>query len=170
MLRFALPVLLFLAACGGADEPPDPAQDAPAEPAATMDSVAGTYRLWQVDDAPLPGAVGSVDECAVELTEGRLRLNPNATYKLDVLARAVCDPDEEAGAAMVDRALSEGPYTVSGSEIRFGSEVTRIYDEEDEPEPDLFNTAAFAGEGTLSDTLLIVHLTDDLTTLTFVKR
>lgn len=169
MLRFALPVLLLLAACGGAEEPPAPAQDTP-EPVATADAVAGTYHLWQIDDAPLPGAVGYVDECAVELTEGRLRLAPDGTYELDVLARAVCDPDEEAGAAMVDRAMSEGPYAVAGSGLRFGAEVTRIYDEEAEREPDLFNTAAFAGEATLRDTLLTVPLTDGLTTLTFVKR
>lgn len=170
MLRYALPVLLLLAACGGTDEPPAPAvQDAP-EPVVTADAAAGAYHLWQIDDAPLPGAVGYVDECAVELTEGRLRLSPDGTYELDVLARAVCDPDEEAGAAMVDRAMSEGPYAVSGSGIRFGSEVTRIYDEEAEREPDLFNTAAFAGEATLRDTLLTVPLTDGLTTLTFVKR
>ena len=171
----ALPFLLALAACRPSettDEPPESIQETPLEAAVTTDSLAGTYRLWQVDEAPLPGAVGYVDECAVELTEGHLDLKADATYTLDVLARAVCDPDEEAGAEMVDRAMSEGPYTVEGFEVRFGPDVTRIHEEdaEGEDEPDLFNTAAFAGTGALRDTVLTVRLTDDLTTLTFVRE
>lgn len=176
LLLLALLPLLVLAACRtgeSTDEPPEAAQETPAEAAATTDDVAGTYRLVEVDDAPLPGAVGYVDECAVELTEGRLDLKGDATYALDVLARAVCDPDESAEAQMHDRAMSEGPYTVEGAELRFGPEVTRVdedgADEAGEGE-DLFNTAAFAGRGSVRDTLLTVYLTDDLTTLTFVRE
>lgn len=176
MLRLLLlsPLLVLLTACRPSettDAPPESVQETPLEAAVTADSVAGTYRLWQVDEAPLPGAVGYVDECAVQLTEGKLDLKADATYTLDVLARAVCDPDDESGAEMVDRAMSEGPYTLEGFEVRFGPDVTRVHEEAGgEGEPDLFDTAAFAGEGTLRDTLLTVRLTDDLTTLTFVKE
>lgn len=165
---------LLLAACRpseNTDEPPESVQETPLEAAVTSDDVAGTYRLWQVDEAPLPGAVGYVDECAVQLTEGTLDLKGDATYTLDVLARAVCDPDAEAGAMDVDRAIVEGSYTLEGFEVRFGEEVTHVdEDGDDEAEDeDLFNTDAFAGEGTVRDSLLTVRLTDDLTTLTFVK-
>ena len=166
--------LLVLAACRtdeSTDEPPETVQETPTEAAATADDVAGTYRLLEVDDAPLPGAVGYVDECAVQLTEGRLELKGDATYALDVLARAVCDPDADADAQMLDRAMSEGPYTVEGAELRFGPEVTRVEEDgAEEGEEDLFDTATFAGRGSVRDTLLSVVLSDDVTTLTFVRE
>lgn len=174
----ALLPLLALAACRPSeptDEPPESVQETPLEAAAVADSVAGTYRLHAVNGEPLPGAVGQEDECEVQLSEGRLTLGTDALYSLDVLARAVCGSDEDEEAQMVDRALGEGPFVVEGFEVRFGPEVTRVDEDEDDAAvateaDDLFDTATFAGIGTIRDTLLTVRLSDDFTTLTFAKE
>ena len=176
-LSFALLPLLVLAACGDAPEP----QETPLETDAVDDAFVGTYALYAVDDKPLPGNVGQENGCQVQLSDGNLKLSDDAFYKLDVLARTVCE-DENDEANTIDRTTSEGPFVVEGSEIRFSKEVvddTEVEEEgaetdEAEPEeeevPDLFNADAFAGTGVLRDTLLTVQLTDDLTTLTFVKE
>lgn len=145
------------------------------------DSVLGTYRLIAVDDEPLPGGVGMVDECEVQLSRGSITLRDDARYKLDVLARAMCDEDEPEEAQMMDRATSEGPFTVDSVAIRFISAIEEADSMADEPEteegmedeemeePDLFDAALFSGTGTLRDTMLTVRL-DDVTTLTFARE
>lgn len=180
----ALVLTLALAACGTdtpTQEPPDSAQDSLA---ASADAVTGTYRLHAINETPLPGRIGSVDECEVQLSEGRLTLDADASYKLDVLARAVCDEEEDEEAQMMDRATGEGPYTVQGFELRFSPAPVASDDEVDpsaaldedamdeaaDGTPELYNAKQFAGTGTLRDTLLTVRLADDATTLSFVKE
>ncbi|MEM1041140.1 MAG: hypothetical protein AAGI91_00780 [Bacteroidota bacterium] len=178
-----LPVLL--AACRpveGTQEPPESVQESPAEAAVVPDDVVGTYRLVAVNEEALPGGVGAVDECEVQLSRGTITLRADARYELDVLARAVCDPDEPEDAQMVDRATSEGPFTVEGSDIRFNSAVTEIIedeenemgedemlDDEEPEEPDLFDASLFAGTGSVSTSTLTI-LVDGLTTLTFERE
>jgi hypothetical protein len=197
--RFAVVLLLplLLAACRPDEptqEPPESAQESPQEAAVSTEAVAGTYALVAVNDEPLPGAVGAMDECEVQLAEGTLDLSADAEYALDLLARAVCDDEEDDLAQLMDRATSEGPYTVEGFEVRFGPAVTdpdpeafedRVSEEltEDDLEdaredaldeveegPELYDAEAFAGRGTLRDSLLTVRLDDGLTTLSFVKE
>lgn len=190
---FALVLILSLplAACRpdeSTQEPPESVQETPEEMAVTTDEVAGTYRLVAVNEEPLPSRVGAVDECEVQLTEGRLQLGADANYALDVLARAVCDAEEDAEAQLMDRATSEGPYTVQGFEVRFGLAVTpvnegayedRLSEEvvEDDPQAteeleahELYDATQFTGVGALRDSLLTVRLEDGLTTLSFVKE
>jgi hypothetical protein len=188
---------LLIAACRpdeSTQEPPDSVQESAAEAAVSTDAVAGTYALVAVNDEPLPGAVAGADGvaagCEVQLAGGTLDLGADAEYALDVLARAACD-DERA--ELMDRATSEGPYTVEGFELRFGTAVTdadyaawedRVSEElvEDDLEDaredalgedaaeELYDAGAFAGRGTLRDSLLTVRLDDGLTTLSFVKE
>ncbi len=175
---FVLVPLLALAACRtdeSTQAPPESVQEAPEEAAASTEAVAGADHLAAVDDEPLPGGVGMVDECEVQLSEGRIDLGADARYRLDLLARAVCDDEEDEEAQLMDRATSEGPYTVEGFEVRFGAAVTRGAEEEAEGEgeaamPPLYDASAFAGRGTLRDSLLTVRLDDGLTTLSFVKE
>lgn len=190
-LCFALLLTFALAACGtdeSTQEPPASVQETPAEGAVSTEAVAGTYRLVAINENPLPSRVGQMDECEVQLSEGRLKLDADAKYKLDVLARAVCDPEEDEEAQMMDRATSEGPYTVEGFELRFNTAVTVMDETEDDgaeeavedaidetdaeanETPELYDAEQFAGVGTLRDTLLTVRLPDDLTTLSFVKE
>lgn len=187
---------LLLTACGADEptqEPPESVQESPEEAAVSTEAVAGTYALVAVNEQPLPGAVGTMDECEVQLSEGTLELSADAEYALDLLARAVCDAEEDEEAQLMDRATSEGPYTVEGFEVRFGPAVTDadpeawedraseelteddIEDEveeevEDVETPELYDASQFAGMGTLRDSLLTVRLDDGLTTLSFVKE
>ena len=175
---FVLVPLLALAACRtdeSTQEPPESVQESPEEAAVSTEAVAGTYRLVDVNGEPLPGGVGMVDECEVQLSEGRIDLGADARYRLDLLARAACDDEEDEEVQLMDRATSEGPYTVEGFEVRFGPAVTRVTEEEAEAEgeaamPALYDASAFAGWGTLRDSLLTVRLEDGLTTLSFVKE
>ena len=195
-LALALLLTLSLAACRpdeSTQEPPESVQETPAEAAVSTEAVAGTYRLIAVNENPLPGRAGAVDECEVQLSEGRLTLDADATYDLDLLARAVCDEEEDEEAQMMDRATSEGVYTVEGFELRFGPSVTEAEPEEYEEsargnsvggsaaeelageeilprEPELYDAEQFAGLGVLRDSLLTVRLDDDLTTFSFVKE
>jgi hypothetical protein len=126
----------------------------------------------------------------VQLSEGHLTLDADATYDLDVLARAVCDAEEDAEAQLMDRATSEGVYTVEGFELRFGPAVTPVEEgayedrlseelveddleeatEDADATPELYDAGQFAGLGVLRDSLLTVRLDDELTTLSFVKE
>ena len=196
-LLVVLMLPLLLGACRPDEptrEPPDSVQESPDEAAVSTESVAGTYALVAVNDEPLPGAVSTADGCEVQLAEGTLDLGADAEYALDVLARAVCDPEEDEEAQLMDRATSEGPYTVEGFEVRFGSAVTdadleawedRLSEEyteddveeatedvvgEDVETPELYDATTFAGMGVLRDSLLTVRLEDGLTTLSFVKE
>lgn len=196
-LAVVLVPLLALAACRpdeSTQEPPESVQESPDEAAVSTEAVAGTYRLVAVNDEPLPGGVGMVDECEVQLSEGAIELTADADYHLDLLARAVCDEEEAEEAQLMDRATSEGPYTVEGFEVRFGPAVTRANEEawedraaeelteserEEEMEeamagepatPELYDASTFAGRGTLRDSLLTVRLEDGLTTLSFMKE
>ena len=178
---------LALAACGAdtaTPESPDAAQEALAE--AGAESVAGTYRLLAINEKPLPSRIGAVDECEVQLSEGRLTLDADATYELDVLARAVCDEEEDEEAQLMDRATGKGPFTVQGSELRFSPAPVETEDEEDndasaeqqaedamdeaDAMPELYDAKQFAGMGMIRDTLLTIRLADDATTLSFVKE
>ncbi len=192
MLRLPLflVLLLALAACSaGTEEPPESVQESPIEAAVVPEAVVGTYRLVAINDEPLPHGVGTADECEVQLSKGTLLLGADALYDLDVLARAVCGEDGEA--QRIDRATSEGPFTVEGFEVRFNRAVTEadpeawedraseelaesemeddLEDDLEEEEPDLYDAALFAGRGTLRDTTLTVRV-DDLTTFTFVRE
>ena len=190
----ALALLLLFSACrsdDSAQEPTEGAQEAPIEAAAVAEEMVGTWTLTAVNDEPLPGTVGSDEGCAVQLSEGTIELGVDALYELDVLARATCGDDE---AERMDRATAVGPFRVQGFELFFNDEVTRadhtawqdrvteeiIEREEEELEeeaeegaaedtPDLYDTESFVGTGVVRDTLLTVRLSDDLTTLTFVK-
>lgn len=116
---------LLLGACRpeeSTQEPPESVQETPEEAAVSTEAVAGTYRLVAVNEDPLPGGVGTMDECAVVLTEGMLALGAEADYVFDVLAATDCGDDDPA--PLTERAVSEGPYTVEGFEVRFGSAVT----------------------------------------------
>ncbi len=183
-MRYALSLALLLpltAACGpGTEEPPESVQETPMEAAVVPDDVVGTYRLVGVNGEPLPRGVGSVDECEVQLSRGTILLGADARYTLDVLARAVCDADEEA--QRLDRSTSEGPFTVEGFDIRFNSAVTEVVEDEESEmgedelledeemeEPDLFDASLFAGTGTLRDSTLTI-LVDELTTFTFARE
>ncbi len=178
MLRLLLLLpLLALAACGrGTEDPPESVHESPVEAAVVPKEVVGTYRLVAVNDEPLPHGVGMADECEVQLSRGTLMLGADALYDLDVLARAVCG-DGEDDAYTMDRASSEGPFTVEGFEVRFNQAVTRVDEEEgfdddqeeDVPMPDLYDASAFAGTGTLRDGTLTVRV-DDLTTFTFERE
>ncbi len=179
--------LLSFAACGpSTEEPPAPV---PASAHEAADAVAGAYRLVSVNEVPLPSRIGMVDECEVQLTKGTLTLDAAAGYNLDVLARAVCDEEEDSEAQIMDRATSRGPYTVQGFEIRFSpalveaegveegqtsEELAEDMLEEDLEEsvetPELYDATQFAGVGTIRDSLLTVRLADDLTTLSFVRK
>ncbi len=193
-LALALVLTLTLAACRPDEptqEPPESVQETPAEAAVSTEAVAGTYRLVGINENPLPGRVGAMDECEVQLSEGRLTLDADATYDLDVLARAVCDAEEDAEAQLMDRATSEGVYTVQGFELRFGPAVTPVNEEDFEDRlseevieddideameeadatPELYDAEEqFAGVGVLRDSLLTVRLDDQATTLSFVKE
>ncbi len=143
MTRFALCLLplLALAACGPDTDAPPAVKEIPLDEDAVPDSVAGTYTLYAVNEAPLPGRVGERDGCEVDLTEGTIKLGTDALYTLDVLSRTVCE-DENDEANMIDRATSEGPFVmgrfeadslaarVDSLEIRFSREITR----DEEPE------------------------------------
>jgi hypothetical protein len=189
----ALALTLSLAACGtdeSTQEPPESVQETPTEAAVSTEAVAGTYRLVAVNEEPLPARAGAVDECEVQLSEGSLTLTADAEYDLDVLARAVCDAEEDEEAQMMDRATSEGVYTVQGFELRFGPAVTPVEEgayedrlaeelveddleeamEDADATPELYDAGQFAGTGVLRDSLLTVRLDDELTTLSFVKE
>ena len=192
-LALALVLTLALAACRPEEptqEPPESVQETPAEAAVSTEAVAGTYRLVAVNETPLPARASAVDECEVQLSEGRLTLTADAAYDLDVLARAVCDAEEDAEAQLMDRAMSEGVYTVQGFELRFGPAVTPVEEgafedrlseevieddleeatEDADATPELYDAGQFAGTGVLRDSLLTVRLDDELTTLSFVKE
>lgn len=116
---------LLLGACRpeeSTSEPPESVQETPEEAAVSTEAVAGAYRLVAVNEDPLPGGVGTMDECAVVLTEGTLALGADADYVLDVVAAADCGDDDPA--PLTERAVAEGPYTVEGFEVRFGAAVT----------------------------------------------
>jgi hypothetical protein len=116
---------LLLAACRpeeGTQEPPESVQETPEQAAVTTEAVAGTYRLVAVNDDPLPGGFGTVDECAVVLTGGLLDLGADADYVLGLLAAADCGDDDPM--PLTERAVAGGPYTVEGFEVRFGRSVT----------------------------------------------
>lgn len=116
---------LLLGACRpeeSTSEPPESVQETPEEAAVSTEAVAGTYRLVAVNEDPLPGGVGTMDECAVVLAEGTLALGADADYVLDMLAVADCGDDDPA--PLTERTVAEGPYTVEGFEVRFGSAVT----------------------------------------------
>ena len=116
---------LLLGACRpeeGTQEPPESVQETPEEAAVSTEAVAGSYRLVAVNDEPLPGGVGTMDECEVVLTEGALALGAEADYVLDVVATADCGDDDPA--PLAERSVAEGPYTVEGFEVRFGAAVT----------------------------------------------
>lgn len=122
-LVLILPVLL--AACRpeeSTQEPPESVQETPEEAAVSTESVAGTYRLVAVNEEPLPGGVGTMDECAVALADGVLDLGADADYTLGLLAFADCGDDDPA--PLTERAVAGGPYTVEGFEVRFGRSVT----------------------------------------------
>lgn len=123
VLLLVLPVLL--AACRPSEstqEPPESVQETPEEAAVSTESVAGTYRLVAVNDEPLPGGVGTMDECAVVLNGGLLDLGADADYVLGLLAAADCGDDDPM--PLTERAVAAGPYTVEGFEVRFGRAVT----------------------------------------------
>lgn len=179
-LFVVLPFLLLIACGPGPEAPADSDQETPGDVTAVPDSVVGTYRLVAVDDEPLPGGVGMVDECEVQLSRGTITLGDDARYTLDVLARALCDADEPEEAQIVDRATSEGPFTVDSVEIRFISALMEAESAADTPddegeedeemeEPDLYDAALFSGTGTLRDTTLTVRI-DEATTLTFTRE
>lgn len=169
-------VPLLLAACRPSEQtepPPETVQESPAEAAATAPDVVGTYRLAAVGDEPLPALAGQVDECALMLTGGTLRLGADARFDLALETRADCGDDELDPPA--ERVTHEGPYAVAGFDIRFGEETTRAGQPGDPESADatdetLLSAERFAGDGSIRDSVITLRTSDDLTTFTFVRE
>lgn len=118
--------LTALAACGAA--PGDDSRDAavPAEDAAAVPSVAGTYTLFTVDGQPLP-YVAETEGVTSEILGSTLVMEPDGSWREGGQVRASTQESEEA---LVMEMRSTGTYTANGNTVTFETSEIRV------PQPD----------------------------------
>lgn len=136
------------------------ASSAAAQQMAAPPSVAGAYKLAQVDSTELPVLVKEDASCREEVTEATLTLAADNTWKFEAKVRATC------GTEVTEKTETEdGKYTVTAAGIDFepDEEVEEVDEDPDEFEIDDLAT------GTIKENVLTVKLDEETKVLVFRK-
>lgn len=127
---------------------------------AAPSSVAGTYKLAQVDTTNLPVVIKEETDCRQEVTEGTLTLNADQTWKFDAKVRNTCGTEVTESTATED-----GKFTITEAGINFDPDDDVDATDEDPDELEIDDLAI----GTLKDNELRITLDEETKVLVFRK-
>lgn len=135
----ALAIAAIVAAAGQPAAAQTPVTSSPSQA-----PVAGTYELVEVGDSPLPTTVEETTECVERVTAGKLVLEEDGDWQLELIESETCGTDVSD-----DTETEEGDYAVSGDAIDFRPDEDDPEDEGDEPDEldiDELSTGTIAGD------------------------
>jgi hypothetical protein len=123
-------------------------------------TLAGVYKLAQVDNADLPFAVGEVNGCKREVTAANLTLTADSKWRIEATVRQTCGETVETKTE-----AEEGRFTAQGEAIDLDPDNEKA---EEDKDPTSIKFVELA-DATLKDNVLTVRLEEDKNILTFKR-